>query len=612
MPINRRRPHGQSIRFIAALQNEAGIIANARRRRNGICAMCGRPTSQWYGAPHKAYDAVKNNRTGSETMNGAEVIADILKREGTEFLSCYPRNPVIEPCAALDIRPILCRQERVGVGIADGFSRIKRGKRNGVFAAQAGPGIENAFPGVAQAFSENVPLLVVSGGMPLARQYSRPVFRAAEVFRPVTKWSALAHSVQELPDLLRRSYHAMRSGKAGPVLIEVPDEVFTAEYNGTVDYVPVPVQRAAPDPDAIKKAVEMLLAAKHPVLWAGQGVHYAEASAQLAALAEMLPAPVVATNPGKSAIPDSHPLALGASTRSRSKPFADFLNRADLVVAIGSSLTITNFGPAVPPGKTIIHSSNDAADINKEYRADHAVVGDAALVIDALIAELARKRSGSGGNALAALKEDIAAGKKAWRDEWSKHLDSGETPINQYRVIRDMMRTLDRDNVIITHDSGSPREQLLPFWETTSAGSYMGWGKSTQLGYGLGITMGAKLAAPKKLCINVMGDAAIGMTGMDIETAARNRIGILTVVFNNGVMAAERDVLKLSAKKYGALTVSGNYTKVAQGLNVDATRVEKPADIVPALKDAVAVTETGAPFLLEFVVKEGYDFSRYA
>jgi len=174
------------------------------------------------------------------------------------------------------------------------------------------------------------------------------------------------------------------------------------------------------------------------------------------------------------------------------------------------------------------------------------------------------------------------------------------------------MRTLDRDNVIITHDSGSPREQLLPFWETTSAGSYMGWGKSTQLGYGLGITMGAKLAAPKKLCINVMGDAAIGMTGMDIETAARNRIAILTVVFNNGVMAAERDVLKLSTKKYGALTVSGNYTKVAEGLNVDAARVEKPDHIVPALKDAVAVTETGAPFLLEFMVKEGYDFSRYA
>ena len=545
-------------------------------------------------------------------MNGAAVIAEILKREGTKFLSCYPRNPLIEASAALDIRPILCRQERVGVGIADGYSRVKRGKRNGVFAAQAGPGIENAFPGVAQAFSENVPLLVIAGGMPLERQYVRPVFRAANVFRPVTKWSALAHSVQELPDLMRRAYHAMRSGKAGPVLIEVPDEVFTAEYQGPLDYAPLPLQRAAPDPAAVKKAAEMLLAAKQPLLWAGQGVHYAEASEQLAALAELLPAPVVATNPGKSAIADSHPLALGAATRSRSKMFADFMGRADLILAIGSSLTVTNFGPAVPPDKTIIHSTNDPSDINKEYRADHALVGHAALVIDALITELSRRKSGSGDNALAALKADIAAGKKAWLDEWSKHLSSDEIPINQYRVIRDLMRTLDRDNVIITHDSGSPREQLLPFWETTVPGSYMGWGKSTQLGYGLGITMGAKLAAPKKLCVNVMGDAAIGMTGMDIETAARNRIAILTVVFNNGVMAAERDVLKLSTKKYGALTVSGNYAKVAEGLNVASTRVEKPAAIVPAIKDAVIVTESGAPFLLEFVVKEGYDFSRYS
>ena len=545
-------------------------------------------------------------------MNGAAIIAEILKREGTEFLSCYPRNPLIEASAALDIRPILCRQERVGVGIADGYSRVNRGKRNGVFAAQAGPGIENAFPGVAQAFSENVPMLVIAGGMPLARQYVRPVFRAANVFWSVTKWSALAHSVQELPDLMRRAYHAMRSSKAGPVLIEVPDEVFTAEYQGRLDYASVPVHRAAPDPAAVKKAAEMLLAAKQPLLWAGQGVHYAEASEQLAALAELLPAPVVATNPGKSAIADSHPLALGAATRSRSKMFADFMGRADLILAIGSSLTVTNFGPSVPPGKTIIHSSNDPSDINKEYRTDHALVGDAALVIDALIAELSRRKSGDGHNALAALKADIAAGKKAWLDEWLKHLSSDEVPINQYRVIRDLMRTLDRNNVIITHDSGSPREQLLPFWETTVPGSYLGWGKSTQLGYGLGITMGAKLAAPKKLCVNVMGDAAIGMTGMDIETAARNRIAILTVVFNNGVMAAERDVLKLSTKKYGALTVTGNYAKVAEGLNVASMRVEKPAAIVPAIKHAVAVTETGAPFLLEFVVKEGYDFSRYS
>src|SRR5437867_911907 len=214
-------------------------------------------------------------------------------------------------------------------------------------------------------------------------------------------------------------------------------------------------------------------------------------------------------------------------------------------------------------------------------------------------------------HALAYLKEEVATAKKGWLAEWEKHLDSEEMPINQYRVIRDLMRSVDRDHVIITHDSGGPREQLIPFWETTVPGSYMGWGKSTQLGYGLGITMGAKLAAPEKLCVNIMGDASIGMTGMDIETAARNRIGILTIVFNNGVMAAERDVLQLSTKKYGALTIGGNYTKVAEGLNVAAMRIEKPGDIAPAIKDGVRVTETGAPFLLEVVVKEGYDFSRY-
>jgi acetolactate synthase-1/2/3 large subunit len=332
----------------------------------------------------------------------------------------------------------------------------------------------------------------------------------------------------------------------------------------------------------------------------------------MAALAELIPAPVVTTNPGKSAIPDSHPLSLGASTRSRSKMFTDYMAKADLVLAVGSSLTRTNFGPWVPPGKTLIHSTNEADDINKEYRVYLGIVGDAALVLEALIAEVERQKGAArGGNALASLKDEIAAAKKAWQAEWTNHFDSDEVPINQYRVIRDLMRTADRDNMIVTHDSGSPREQMMPFWETTTAGSYMGWGKSTQLGYGLGITIGAKLAAPEKLCMNVMGDASFGMTGMDIETAARNKIAILTIVFNNGVMGAEREELKLSDKKYGAMTVSGNYAKVAEGLNVASARVEKPVHIVGAIKEAIGVTQSGAPFLLEFLVKEGHDFSRY-
>ncbi len=549
-------------------------------------------------------------------MNGADVIASILKTEGTEFLSCYPRNPAIEACAALDIRPILCRQERIGVGIADGYSRIKRGKVNGVFAAQHGPGIENAFAGVAQAFAENVPVLVIPAGFETSRQHSEPNFRAAHVYRPVTKWATYVSDVQELPDVMRRAYQLMRNGKPGPVLVEVANPVYEAEFQGKLDYRPVPVMRSAPDPAAVKRVAKMLLAAKHPLLWAGQGVHYAEAGEQLAALAELIPAPVAATNPGKSAIAESHPLALGASTRSRPKMYATHMKKADLILAIGSSLTRTSFGPTVPKGKTLIHSTVDPSDINKDWRCDDALVGDAALVIEALIEEIGRQRKAGSttaghAKALAALQEDIAAEKKAWRQEWAKHLDSDEVPINQYRVIRDMMRTLDRDDVIITHDSGSPREQLLPMWETTKAGGYMGWGKSTQLGYGLALALGAKLAAPDKTCINIMGDASFGMTGMDIETAARNGIAILTVVFNNQVMAAERHVLQSSHDKYRTLDIGGNYAKVAEGLNVAARRVEKPAEIVPALKEAMKTTESGKPFLLEVMAKEGYEFSRY-
>jgi acetolactate synthase-1/2/3 large subunit len=544
-------------------------------------------------------------------MKGADVIAEILKREGTEFLACYPRNAVIDACAAIDIRPILCRQERVGVGMADGFSRIRRGKQNGVFAAQHGPGIENAFAGVAQAYSENVPLLVIPGGFSAERQYIRPTFRAAEVFRPVTKASAMVSTVQEIPAVMRRAYQAMRSGKPGPVMVEVYTEVFEAEFEGPLNYQPVPVMRTAPDPQAVKEAARMLLAAKHPILWAGQGVHYAEAGDQLAALAELIPAPVAATNPGKSAIAENHPLSLGGSTRSRSKGYATFMKRADLVLAIGSSLTRTSFGPPIPKGKTIIHSTNEAGDINKDTAVELGLVGDAALVIEALIEEVGRQRSKRDNSALGALKDEVAAVKKEWQAEWAKFLESDEVPINQYRVIREMMRAVDPADVIITHDSGSPREQLLPFWETKKAGSYMGWGKSTQLGYGLGLAMGAKLAAPDKTCINVMGDCSFGMTGMDIETASRNGIGILTVVFNNQVMACERAVMETSTAKFGALSVGGNYSKVAEGLNVASRRVEKPGDIAGALKTALDTTASGKPFLLEIIAKEGYDFSRY-
>ena len=544
-------------------------------------------------------------------MQGAAVIAEILKREGTEFLSCYPAQPLIEACAQAGIPPILCRQERVGMSIADGFSRTTNGRRIGVFAMQHGPGSENAFPGAAQAFSDNVPLLLLPGGESTQKSFIRPNFSATDNYRNVTKWLAQISHVERIPELMRRAFYHLRTGKGGPVLLEVPRNIWTTEYEGDLDYTPVKGNRSAPDPDDVRDVAQVLLKSKNLVLHSGQGVMYADACAELLEFAELLQAPVMTTMPGKSSFPENHPLALGASSVATTKPVSHFLQKADVVFGIGTSFTRTNYGKTLPPGKVMVHSTNDPTDLNKDYKADYGIIGDAKLVLRALIDEITSQMGGAGSRSNGEIAEEVQAVKREWLDEWMPQLTSDEVPINPYRIIWDLMNNVDRANTIVTHDAGSPRDQMVPFWETVAPRTYMGWGKSTQLGYGLGITMGAKLAEPDKLCINFMGDAAIGMVGMDIETAARNKIGILTVVSNNGAMAIERKTMPFAIEKYGSHTQGGDYRELARALGGWGVRVEQPAEFVPALKQAVEVTRTGQPALIECITKEGYDFSRY-
>ena len=544
-------------------------------------------------------------------MNGASAIAEVLKREGTEFLACYPNQPLIEACALAGIRPIMCRQERVGMAIADGFSRTTSGERIGVFAMQHGPGAENSFPGVAQAFSDNVPTLLLPGGEATRRAFVRPNFSSLENYGAVTKWMAQINYVDRIPELMRRAFYHLRTGKPGPVLLEVPRDIWSAEINGNLDYIPVKGNKTAPDASEVKEVAQVLLKARDLVIHAGQGAMYAGAWDELQELAELLQAPVMTTMPGKSSFPEDHPLALGASAISTTKPISHFLQKADVVFGIGCSFTRTSYGKTIPPGKVMVHSTNDPADVNKDYKADYALIGDAKLVLQALTQEIKAQTNGIGNRNNGDAAREVQAVKKEWLDEWMPQLSSNEIPINPYRVIWDLMHNVDRANTIITHDAGSPRDQLVPFWESVAPRTYVGWGKSTQLGYGLGVMMGAKLAEPDKLCINIMGDAAIGMVAMDIETAARSKIGILTIVFNNGAMAIERSSMPFATEEYGTLYVGGNYRDVAKALGGWGERVEKPGDFMLVLKRAIEVTRTGQPAMIECLTKEGYDFSRY-
>ncbi len=544
-------------------------------------------------------------------MRGVDAISEILKREGTEFLSVFPAQPMVDGAAKVGIKPIICRQERVGMGIADGFSRTANGKRLGVFSMQQGPGTENAFGAVAQAYADNVPLLLLPGGEPENRRGIHPFFSAVDNFQQVTKWMAYVSEADRVPELMRRAFYQLRSGRPGPVLLEVTRDVWDSELSGELDYTPVNGNRTSPDPQDVKDAADTLLKANNLVIHAGQGVMYAEATDELEALAELLQAPVMTTLAGKSGFPENHPLALGASSVSTTKAIVHFLAKADVVFGIGCSFTRTNIGRIIPPGKVMVHSTNDPLDVNKDYKADQAIIGDAKLVLQALIGEIKERTNGVGNRNDTETAAEVQAVKKEWRDEWMPQLKSNEVPINQYRIIWDLMHNVDRSSLILTHDAGSPRDQTVPMWEATVPRSYMGWGKSTQLGYGLGIIMGAKLAEPDKLCINIMGDAAIGMVGMDIETAVRNKIGILTIVFNNGAMAIEKSSMPFAIEQSGSFYVGGDYRGVAEALGGYGARVEKPDEFVPALKQAIEVTKTGRPALIECITKEGYDFSKY-
>ncbi|MBW2324499.1 MAG: hypothetical protein JRF41_13495, partial [Deltaproteobacteria bacterium] len=198
-----------------------------------------------------------------------------------------------------------------------------------------------------------------------------------------------------------------------------------------------------------------------------------------------------------------------------------------------------------------------------------------------------------------------------WLAEWMPKLTSNDSPITPYRVIWDLMQTVDRTNTIITHDAGSPRDQLSPFWEATEPLSYIGWGKTTQLGYGLGLNMGAKLTRPEKLCINVMGDAAIGFTGMDFETAVRERLPILSILFNNFSMAIEIPIMPVSTEKFRSTDISGHYADMAKAFGGYGERISDPGEIIPAIKRGIEATENGQPAMLEFLTSKELALSTF-
>ena len=544
-------------------------------------------------------------------MKVVDAVAKVLKAEGVEYLFAYPVNPIIEAAAKLDIRPIIVRQERIGLHMADAMSRMTSGEKIGVFCMQSGPGSENAFGGVAQAFGDSAPIVVLPGGYSRSVTQIQPNFNSALNYRHVTKSCEQVTMPEAVPEAMRRAFTQVRNGRPRPALVEFPSDLFSEEISDSFDPKPVPAVRYGPDSSAIEAAAEALLDAECPVLYAGQGVHYAQAWDSLKELAELLGAPVTTSLGGKSAFPENHPLALGSGGRAIPKPVHHFLQKTDLILGIGCSFTRTGFGVRIPEGKRVIHATLDPADINKDIPVETALVGDAGLILDGLVEAVRDRSNGTSESRAAAVSEEISAVKAEWLEQWKSKLTYNEAPLSPYRVIWDLLHTVDVENTIITHDAGSPRDQMSPFWQSVAPLTYIGWGKTTQLGYGLGLAMGAKLARPDHLCVNVWGDAAIGFTGMDFETAVRERIPILSVLFNNFSMAIEIPIMPVSTEKFRSTDISGHYADMAKAFGGYGERVETPDQIIPAIQRGIQKTQEGVPALLEFITAKETQISSF-
>jgi len=541
-------------------------------------------------------------------MKVGQAVAEIMKREGIEILCGYPVNHLLEFAAAADIRPIIVRQERIGLHMADAISRVTSGRKIGAFCMQHGPGAENAYGGVAQAFSESIPMLVIPQGYPRRIANISPNFSSSREMRAVSKLAEPVNIPAEVTHIMRRAMSAIRNGRSGPAIVEIPTDIWNEEI-GELDYTPVGIHKYGPDPVDVRKAAAAILGAKRPMIYAGTGIHWAEAWSELRELAELLGAPVTTSLGGKSSFPENHPLSLGSGGNALPKPVHHFVQNADVIIGLGCSFTETNFGIKFPKGKTYIHATLDPNHLNKDIVSSVGLVGDAKLTLAALIGEL--RQTIKSNRDPAPVVAEITKIREEWMEQWRPLLNSNEAPLSPYRVIWELMNTVDGKNTIITHDAGSPRDQISPFWVSTEPMSYIGWGKTTQLGMGLGLAMGAKLAKPDKLCINLWGDAAIGFTGMDFETAVRERIPILSILLNNFSMAIELKVMPISTEKYRSTDISGNYADMAKAFGGYGERVTQPGDIKAAIQRGIAQTQAGKPALLEFITAKETRVSKF-
>ena len=531
-------------------------------------------------------------------------IARILKAEGIEFVSTFPTNGVNNALGPEGVPLIMMRDDRYAIAMADAYSRLNNGNKIGVATVMGGvnsAGLQVSYAGIAQAYEDGSPILVLADGVPTG-QTQNSFFDPVAALGHVTKWSARIDTPEATPQFLRRAFTLLRSGRPGPVFLAVPRGM--GEYDEDArPYVPVKGWRSAPDPSDVANAADILRNARKPLLFVGEGVLYANATQELLELAELAQAPVVTTIKGKGAFPETHALSIG----SRGGPASKFIEECDVLIAVGASLSPGRFSHGVPnaAGKQIVQIVVDEWDLNKMSPTDHAVVGDAKFSLAAINADL---RANPTHQHDPALLTQVAESKAAFDIEYGAHLTSTEMPINPYRVYGELQNVLDPQNSFVTHESGNTRDQLTTTYKTTIPRGFLGWGNVSTLGFSFGAVIAAKLAFPDRQCIAVSGDAGIGYMLGNLEVAVRYKLGITVIhIANNGFAGYGPGFWGTGHDPY-THEVTGtdqiNMARTAAELGYYSERVDDPVAVEPALKRALDQNADGKPAYLEFIASQ--------
>lgn len=548
--------------------------------------------------------------TKMNEITGGHAVAKLLREFGVEYMFGVPGGQTLPIYDGLyDVKPqtrhILVHDEGVGAFAADGYARVAY--KPGVCDGTVGPGTTNLVSGIAEAYGNSIPLIVITSDVLTAnagKGLSQECDQIA-VLRPFTKASFRVERTDRIPEFVRRAFIIATTGRPGPVHIDFPEDVTRAKSEFKDLYVDpdckgYPARRVAPEQSRVLEAARLLMQSERPAILAGGGAMLSQAWNEVIELAEMLGAAVATTMTGKGIIPENHPLAVGTVGRQGFREQADrAVEESDVLLAIGIKFgnISTDTWTLIKPATKLIHTDVDPAEIGRNYPVAVAVTADAKLALRAIIdalASLSQKKRHQNSEWL----ERISSNTKEWKDSVEPAMTSDSVPIKPERLVRELREALPEDGIFVSDSSltGAYTASYFDVWKTGR--TYVHHRGMAGIGDGLPTAIGAKCAAGDRVVFGMGGDGGFAYHVSELETARREGLQIIYAISNNQSLGWIRHGQEhfLGGRVISTKFTSIDYAKVAEGYGCFGRLVERPSEIQPAIKEAL---KSGGPAVLD-------------